>query len=89
MPETDESKYQVGYGITVGIEGRTIRLGSRQVHGQLENIEIPPVAARSPRNGASRRAIRWCSWPWTDNWGGAIELQASQAPRSGRHHRRA
>jgi len=28
MPQTDESKYQVGYGITVNVEGHTVRVGS-------------------------------------------------------------
>ncbi|MGD9647359.1 MAG: HAD-IC family P-type ATPase, partial [Pirellulales bacterium] len=30
MPTADESQYHVGYGITVGIEGHTIRVGSKR-----------------------------------------------------------
>src|SRR5262249_58848058 len=43
LPATDESKYHVGYGITVGLEGRTVRVGSARFM-KLEGIEIPPVA---------------------------------------------
>ena len=40
MPRLDASKYNVGYGITVEIEGRTVRVGSRRFI-ELENLPIP------------------------------------------------
>ena len=46
-PRSDDSKYQVGYGITVGIEGHTVRVGSARFM-KLEEIEIPPCRSKTP-----------------------------------------
>jgi Cu2+-exporting ATPase len=80
MPETDESKYQVGYGITVGIEGRTIRVGSARFM-KLENIEIPPVAAEALEL-ANQEGYTLVFVAVDGQMGGAIELQASQRPEA-------
>ncbi|MCE0496696.1 MAG: heavy metal translocating P-type ATPase [Methylacidiphilales bacterium] len=40
MPRLDASKYHVGYGITVEIEGYTVRVGSRRFI-EMENLAIP------------------------------------------------
>ena len=40
LPRLDASKYQVGYGITVEIEGHTVRVGSRRFI-EMENLPIP------------------------------------------------
>ncbi len=40
IPALDSSKYKVGYGITVELEGRTIRVGSRRFLEQ-EKISVP------------------------------------------------
>ena len=40
MPKINASKYQVGYGITVEIEGKTVRVGSRRFM-EMEKIPIP------------------------------------------------
>ena len=40
LPPTDETQYKVGYGITVEIDGQTIRVGSRRFM-ELEEIPMP------------------------------------------------
>jgi heavy metal translocating P-type ATPase len=40
IPALDGSKYKVGYGITVEIQGRTVRVGSRRFMDQ-EKISVP------------------------------------------------
>ena len=40
IPALDSSKYKVGYGITVELEGRTVRVGSRRFMDQ-ERIPVP------------------------------------------------
>jgi len=80
MPETDESKYQVGYGITVGIAGRTIRVGSARFM-KLENVEIPPLAANA-LDLAHQEGHTLVFVAVDDQLGGAIELRASQRPEA-------
>ena len=58
LPPTDDTQYKVGYGITVQIDGHTVRVGSKRFM-EMEGIELPPEVARGPRRGAPRRAIRW------------------------------
>jgi heavy metal translocating P-type ATPase len=41
LPATDESKYHVGYGITVGIENRTVSVGSARFM-KMEGLKLPP-----------------------------------------------
>ena len=45
MPKIDAPKYQVGYGITVEIEGETVRVGSRRFM-EMEGIAIPAIVQR-------------------------------------------
>lgn len=40
LPPTDESKYHVGYGITVGIENRTVSVGSARFMA-MEGFKLP------------------------------------------------
>jgi Cu2+-exporting ATPase len=80
MPATDESKYQVGYGITVGIEGRTVRVGSARFM-KLENIEIPPNAAEA-LDLAHHEGHTLVFVAVDGQLGGAIELRASQRPEA-------
>jgi heavy metal translocating P-type ATPase len=40
LPVTDQSMYHVGFGITVGIEGRLVKVGSARFM-RMEGIEIP------------------------------------------------
>jgi Cu2+-exporting ATPase len=78
MPTADESQYHVGYGITVGIEGRKIRVGSKRFMG-LENISIPEdveaALAEAHHEGHTMVMVAV-----DDRLAGALELQASQRP---------
>ena len=40
MPQTDETKYAVGYGVTVGVDGHTVRVGSARFM-EHEGIKLP------------------------------------------------
>lgn len=42
LPEVDDSHYKVGYGVTVALQGRTIRVGSRRFM-QMEGLSIPDL----------------------------------------------
>jgi Cu2+-exporting ATPase len=39
VPRIDAAQYRIGHGITVGVEGRTIRVGSRRFM-ELEGIAL-------------------------------------------------
>ncbi|MGB5736138.1 MAG: HAD-IC family P-type ATPase, partial [Thiohalocapsa sp.] len=41
LPEIDEAAYRVGYGLTVGIDGKLVRVGSLRFLRE-EDVEIPP-----------------------------------------------
>ena len=41
LPETDETKYAVGYGVTVGVEGHVVHVGSRRFMAH-EGVALPP-----------------------------------------------
>ena len=75
MPKTDDSKYAVGYGITVGVEGHIVRVGSARFM-QHEGISFPPEIdreiARVHDEGHSLIMVGV-----DDRLGGAIELQAA------------
>src|SRR5262249_24910861 len=71
---------QVGYGITVGIEGKTVRVGSARFM-DLEGIAIPPVA-KEALDIAHKEGHTLVFVAVDDRLGGAIELQASQRPEA-------
>jgi len=75
MPKIDDSKYSVGYGITVGVEGHTVRVGSARFI-QHEGIpfpsEIEHEIARVHDEGHSLIMVGV-----DDRLGGAIELRAA------------
>jgi heavy metal translocating P-type ATPase len=75
MPETDDSKYSVGYGITVGIEGRTVRVGSARFmrhEGISFPSEIDQEITRVHDEGHSLIMVGV-----DDRLGGVIELRAA------------
>jgi Cu2+-exporting ATPase len=45
MPETDETKYSVGYGVTVGVEGHVVHVGSARFMTH-EGIKLPPALSQ-------------------------------------------
>src|SRR5262249_14068381 len=78
LPPIDDSRYHVGYGISVQIEGRTIRVGSARFI-DLEGIEIPAVV-RTALDEAHREGNTLVMVAVDGALGGAIELQASVRP---------
>jgi Cu2+-exporting ATPase len=74
----DDSRYHVGYGIVVSMEGHTVRVGSKRFMG-MESIELPDVVRQALEEGKQEgstlvvvgvdRVLR-----------GAIELQESVRP---------
>ncbi len=78
LPETDDTQYKVGYGITVEIEGRTIRVGSKRFM-EMEGIELTPEVVEA-LDEAHREGFTMVMVGVDDELGGAIELQASVRP---------
>ena len=54
LPETDDTQYKVGYGITVHVDGHTVRVGSRRFM-EMEGIELTPEAAAALDEAHLRR----------------------------------
>lgn len=80
LPKIDDSKYQVGYGITVSVDGHTVRVGSARFM-KHEGIELPPAlveelsAAHDDGNSMVMIGV-------DDELGGALELRASERPEA-------
>jgi P-type E1-E2 ATPase len=78
LPATDETQYRVGYGITVGVDGRRIRVGSRRFmenEGVALSPEIETALAEAHDEGHTMVMVA------VDNEiGGALELQAAVRP---------
>lgn len=80
LPKTDDSKYHVGYGITVGVDGHTVRVGSARFMTH-EGIALPPElnkeldAAHEDGNSLVMVGVDGAL-------GGAIELQAAERPEA-------
>ena len=55
LPVTDDTQYKVGYGITVQINGRTIRVGSKRFM-ELEGLPVSAEVKAGAGRGSSRRA---------------------------------
>jgi heavy metal translocating P-type ATPase len=78
MAKTDESQYRVGYGITVHVDGHTVRVGSARFM-KHENIALPSELdqemekVHSEGNSLILVAVDGAL-------GGAIELQAANRP---------
>jgi P-type E1-E2 ATPase len=80
MPKTDDSKYRVGYGITVGIDGHTVRVGSARFM-EHEGISLPAALDREMKavHGDGHSLIM----VGVDNaLGGAIEMRAANRPEA-------
>ena len=78
LPPTDDTQYKVGYGITVGVGGHTIRVGSKRFM-DLEGVEITPEVAdaleQSHREGHTMVMVSV-----DGRLGGALELHAAVRP---------
>ncbi len=80
IPALDSSKYKVGYGITVEVDGRTIRVGSRRFLEQ-ENIQVPAQldehVSRMHGDGHSFVCVAA-----GNSLAGLLELHASRRPEA-------
>jgi Cu2+-exporting ATPase len=78
LPPTDSTQYKVGYGITVGIDGRLVRVGSRRFM-EMEGVALPPeVEATLSEVHTDGNTMVMVSV--NDEFGGALELRASVRP---------
>jgi heavy metal translocating P-type ATPase len=78
LPLTDATQYKVGYGITVGIDGHRVRVGSRRFM-ELEGIELTPEVEEALRE-VHREGHTMVMVAVDDQLGGALELRASIRP---------
>ncbi|APW61269.1 heavy metal translocating P-type ATPase [Paludisphaera borealis] len=78
LPETDDSQYKVGYGITVNVDGRTIRVGSKRFM-ELEGLPMCN-AIREALEEAHREGHTMVMVGVDDQVGGAIALHAAVRP---------
>jgi heavy metal translocating P-type ATPase len=78
LPLTDMTQYKVGYGITVGIDGHRVRVGSRRFM-ELEGVpltrEVEEALDEVHRQGHTMVMVAV-----DDELGGALELRASIRP---------
>ena len=81
LPATDATQYKVGYGITVGIDGHRVRVGSRRFiesEGVPLTLDVEDVLDEVHREGNTAVMVA------VDNaLGGALELRASVRPEVG------
>ncbi len=78
LPPIDDSKYKLGYGITVQVEGRTVRVGSPRFM-DLEGVAIPDEIRRA-LDDAHVEGNTYVMVAVDDHLGGAIELRAAERP---------
>jgi Cu2+-exporting ATPase len=78
LPETDDTQYKVGYGITVQMDGHTIRVGSKRFM-ELEGIALT-LEVREALDEAHREGYTMVMVGVDDRLGGAIELRSSVRP---------
>jgi len=80
LPPVDDTRYKVGYGITVEIQGQVIRVGSRRF---LEQEGIPiPEAIRAAIEEAHREGSTMALVGVDGCLGGALELWAAVRPEA-------
>jgi Cu2+-exporting ATPase len=79
-PETDATRYRVGYGITVGIDGHMVRVGSKRFI-ELEGLAIPLEVEEALRD-AHREGHTMVMVAVDDALAGALELRASLRPEA-------
>lgn len=77
LPEIDDSKYQIGYGITVNIENKMIRVGSLRFL-IMEGLSIPETIQEFQANSHSRYSLVFVAI--NDKVSGAIEIQSQVRP---------
>jgi heavy metal translocating P-type ATPase len=80
MAKTDESQYHVGYGITVSVVGRTVRVGSARFM-KHEGILLPGALNREMEN-VHRDGNSLILVAVDGALGGAIEMRAANRPEA-------
>lgn len=80
LPKIDDSKYHVGYGITVGVDGHTVRVGSAR-YMKHEGIALPPELLRE-MDAAHEDGNSLVLVSVDHALGGAIELRAAERPEA-------
>jgi Cu2+-exporting ATPase len=78
LPPNDDTQYKVGYGITVRVEGRTVRVGSKRFM-EMEGIPLPPEIYAA-LDEAHREGYTMVMVGVDHELGGAIELRAAVRP---------
>ena len=78
LPATDDTQYKVGYGITVAVEGHTVRVGSKRFM-DLEGVEITPEVAAAVEE-AHHLGHTMVMVSVDGKLGGALELHAAVRP---------
>lgn len=78
LPATDETQYKVGYGISVGVKGHLIRVGSRRFM-EMEGIEIPQSIEKK-LEAVHEDGDTMVMVAIDDRLGGALELRAALRP---------
>jgi heavy metal translocating P-type ATPase len=78
LPAIDDTQYKVGYGITVHVEGQTVRVGSKRFM-EMEGIELPQEVRESLEvSHLEGHTVVMVSVD--GQLGGALELQAAVRP---------
>jgi heavy metal translocating P-type ATPase len=78
LPSIDDTQYKVGYGITVHVEGQTVRVGSKRFM-EMEGIELPQEVKDSlEQSHTEGHTVVMVSVD--GQLGGALELQAAVRP---------
>ncbi len=80
LPSTDATQYKVGYGITVGIDGHRVRVGSRRFM-ELDGVR-PTREVESALDEVDREGHTMVMVAVDDELGGALELRASIRPEA-------
>lgn len=78
LPATDETQYSVGYGISVGVDGHTIRVGSKRFL-EMEGIPLTPEVERK-LDAVHRDGDTMVMVAIDQQLGGALELRAAVRP---------
>lgn len=78
LPATDETEYKVGYGISVGVNGHLIRVGSRRFM-EMEGIVIPDSIEKK-LEAVHEDGDTMVMVAIDDHLGGALELRAALRP---------
>ncbi len=79
LPSTDDTQYKIGYGITVQINDRTVRVGSKRFL-EMEGVALP-AGIHEDLDLAHREGHTMVLVAVNDRLGGAIELRQRSGPK--------